>query len=149
MANLINNKTAKFNYEVQDEYEAGIELFGFEVKSLQNGRGTLLGSHVAIRGGEAFLLGCEIPPHQPANAPEDYDPKRARKLLLTKKELLKLAELDNEKGLTLIPISMYNKGRNIKISFAVARGKKLRDKRQTIKQREADRDIHRSLKKLR
>lgn len=149
MADLIKNKTAKFNYEIQDTFEAGIELFGFEVKSIKDGRGNLQGSHVAIRGDEAFLINAEISAHQPKNAPEDYDMHRTRKLLLTKKEIRKLAELDNDKGLTLIPISMYNKGRNIKLSFAVARGKKLRDKRQTIKSRETDREIHRSLKKLR
>jgi SsrA-binding protein len=149
MPNLIDNKTAKFNYTIQDNYEAGVELLGMEVKSIKTGRGSLLGSYVVIRGGEAFLLNCEIPPYQVKNMPDKYDPRRPRKLLLTKKELKTLADFESDKGLTLVPISMYNKGRNIKLSFAVARGKKLRDKRQTIKSREADREINRSLKKLR
>ena len=149
MADLIKNKKGKFNYELMDQFEAGIELLGLEVKSLKDRRGSLLGSYVVIRGGEAFLVNAEIPPYQLKNVEKDYDPRRVRRLLLTKKEISKLTEYDNEKGLTLIPISMYNKGRNIKLSFSVARGKKSRDKRETIKRREADREIHRSLKKLR
>jgi len=146
---LIENKRVRFDYELQDEFEAGIELLGTEVKSLKNKRGSLVGSYVGIRGKEAFLLNADIPPYQVSNAPKDYDPRRARKLLVTKKELEKLAVLDDQKGLTLVPISVYNKGRNIKISFAAAKGKKTRDKRETIKRREADREMGRSLKKKR
>jgi len=146
---LIDNKKASFNYELQDQFEAGIELFGFEVKSLQGKRGSLLGSYVAVRGKEAFLLNSEIPPYQPKNSPDNYEPLRPRRLLLSKKEIQKLTEYENQRGLTLVPISMYNKGRNIKLSFAVGRGKKTKDKRETIKRREADRDINRTLKKLR
>jgi SsrA-binding protein len=149
MADLLKNKSVGFNYDIEDKLEAGLDLLGTEVKALREGRGSLIGSYIIIRGGEAFLVNAEIPPHQEANAPEDYDLRRPRKLLLTKKELQKLAELENARGLTLAPIAVYNKGRNLKISFAVARGKKARDKRQTIKKREADREIHRSLKKLR
>ncbi|MFW5887638.1 MAG: SsrA-binding protein SmpB [Bacteriovoracia bacterium] len=149
MATLVDNRKATFSYEVQDKYEAGIELFGFEVKSLKNKRGNLSGSYIVIRGGEAFLIGLDIPPYQANNMPDDYDQMRPRKLLLTKKELDELADLENEKGLTLVPISLYNKGRVIKLEFAVGRGKKTRDKRETIKRREADREIHRTLKKLR
>jgi SsrA-binding protein len=149
MSILIDNRKAKFDYEVLDEYEAGIELIGSEVKSLKNKRGNFAGAYISIRGGEAFLVGADIPPYQPSNAPEDYDPLRVRKLLLSKKELLKLTEIENTKGLTLIPVSLYNKGRNLKVSFAVARGKKKSDKRETIRKREDDRDMHRTLKKLR
>ncbi len=149
MTNLLENRKAKWNYDLMDQFEAGIELLGIEVKSVKNKRGSILGSYVAVRGGEAFLIGAEIPLYQPNNSPIEYDPKRTRKLLLTKRELQKLVDYDNEKGLTLIPISMYNKGRNIKLSFTVARGKKTRDKRETIKRREADREMSRSLKKLR
>lgn len=149
MTILVDNKKATFSYEVQDKYEAGIELLGFEVKSLKNKRGNLSGSYIVIRGGEAFLIGLDIPPYQANNTPDDYDQMRPRKLLLTKKELRKLTEIENEKGLTLVPISLYNKDRNVKLNFAVGRGKKTRDKRQTIKNREADREIHRTLKKLR
>ena len=149
MATLVDNRKATFNYDIQDKYEAGIELFGFEVKSLKDKRGNLSGSYIIIRGSEAFLVGLDIPPYQANNTPDDYDQMRNRKLLLTKKELEKLTEIENEKGLTLVPISLYNKGKIIKLEFAVGRGKKSRDKRQTIKSREADREIHRTLKKLR
>lgn len=149
MAILVDNKKASFSYELQDKYEAGIELLGFEVKSLKNKRGNLSGSYIVIRGNEAFLIGLDIPPYQANNTPDNYDQIRPRKLLLTKKELRELAEMDNQKGLTLVPISLYNKGRNVKLNFAVGRGKKTRDKRETIKNREAKRDIERSLKKLR
>ena len=149
MANLITNKKAHFGYELGDKFEAGMELLGIEVKSLKNSHGNLIGSYVAIRGGEAFLIGSEIPAWQPNNAPDDYDSRRVRKLLLSKKELKKLAELENSKGLTLIPIAVYNKGRKLKLSFAVGRGKKLHDKRQTIKRREAEIEMGRSLKKQR
>jgi SsrA-binding protein len=149
MSVLIDNRKAKFNYEILDKYEAGIELNGIEVKSLKNKRGNFIGSHITIRGGEAFLLGAEIPAYQANNTPDNYDPNRARRLLLSKKEIVKLAELENNRGLTLVPISLYNKGRNIKVEFAVAKGKKSKDKRQTIAKREADRDIHRTLKNLR
>ncbi len=146
---LIQNKKATFNYEVQDKFEAGIELLGLEVKSINKKMGKLDGSYISIRGGEAFLIGCEIPPYQASNTPTDYDPARVRKLLLTKKELLKLAELDNQKGLTLVPISLYNKGRKIKMEFAVAKGKKKSDKRQTIQTREANIEMERTLKNQR
>lgn len=149
MSILVDNKKAFFNYEIKDKYEAGVELLGFEVKSLKNKRGNLSGSYVVIRGKEAFLIGLDIPPYQANNTPDSYDQRRPRRLLLTKKELRKLEELESQKGLTLIPISLYNKGRNIKLEFAVASGKKARDKRQTIQKREADRDIHRTLKKMR
>jgi SsrA-binding protein len=149
METLIHNKKAGFNYELGDKYDAGISLLGHEVKSLKNKRGNLSGSYVAIRGNEAFLIGLEIPAYQPNNLTNEYDPLRPRKLLLSKKEILKLSELDNERGLTLIPISVYNTGRNVKLSFAVGRGKKRSDKRQTIRQREDEREIHRTLKKQR
>jgi len=146
---LVENKKVRFDYDLLEEFEAGIKLTGMEVKSLKNKRGSLVGAHVGIRGNEAFLLNAEIPPYQNNNAPVDYDPRRARKLLLTKKELGKLVEYDNTKGLTLVPISVYNKDRSLKLSFAVAKGKRKYDKRETIKRREADREMGRSLKKLR
>lgn len=146
---LIENKKAKFDYETLDEFEAGLELFGHEVKALKNGRGNLTGSYVAIRGGEAFLIGAEIMPYQASNVPDNFDSKRPRRLLLSKKEIMKLADFEAQRGLTLVPISVYNKGRNLKISFIVGRGKRKTDKRQTIMRREAEREIHRSLKKRR
>lgn len=146
---LIENKKAKFDYEILEQFEAGLELLGHEVKSLKNGRGNLTGSYVAIRSGEAFLIGAEIMPYQASNVPDNFDSKRPRRLLLSKKEIMKLADFEAQRGLTLVPISVYNKGRNLKISFIVGRGKRKTDKRQTIMRREAEREIHRSLKKRR
>lgn len=149
MANLIENRKAGFNYEIGDKYEAGIELVGHEVKSIKAGHGNMAGSFIVIRGNEAYLAGLEIPPFQTKNAPEDYEPRRMRKLLLAKREILKLQTLEQRDRLTLIPLSLYNKGRFIKVSFAVARGKKKTDKRQTIRRREDEREMSRTLKKLR
>lgn len=143
---LLQNKKARFDFEILKEFEAGLELLGTEVKSLRNKRGNLLGSRVLVRGDEAFLVGASIPAWQEANAPEHYDSERPRRLLLRKKELAELAGGDTQKGLTLVPISLYNKGRNLKLSFGLARGKKKHDKRQTIKERESKRKIERSMK---
>src|SRR5271168_549855 len=114
MANLVYNKKASFNYEILEKFEAGIELLGFEVKSIQKGQATLDGSHITVRGGEAYLLGATISPYQPKNTPENYDQSRRRKLLLTKKELVRLSKAEETKSLTIVPISMYNKNRKIK-----------------------------------
>lgn len=148
MASLVENKKARFDLEILEDYEAGIELFGFEVKSLRNKRGNLSGSHVTIRGGEAYLLNFNIPPYQPKNSPKDYDPERTRRLLLSKKEILALAEKEGQKGLTVVPLSVYNKGKLIKVKIGVARGKKKRDKRETLKKKQAEREIKRDLKRL-
>lgn len=146
MANLIEHKRAHFDYEIMETFEAGVQLFGTEVKSLRAHRGKLEGAHVTVRGGEAFLLNAEIPAFQPANTSKGYEPSRNRRLLLTKKELGELAKAEDAKGLTIVPLSMYNKGRVIKLKFAIARGKKKADKRETIKKREAIRDIAREVK---
>ena len=146
MAILVDYKKAHFNYEVLEQYEAGVELLGFEVKSLKKGQGSLEGSHVVIRGGEAFAVNIFIPPYQEKNTPTDYDPRRNRKLLLEKDEIRKLADIENGKGLTIVPISIYNKGPLVKISVAVVRGKKKYDKRETIKKRETDRSIRREFR---
>lgn len=146
MANLIENKKVYFNYEVLEKLDAGIELLGFEVKSLRAGHGTLDGSHITIRGNEAFLIGATIPPFQPDNTPKTYDQRRNRKLLLTKKELRELSNTEKQKGLTIVPILVYNKGRKLKFSIGIVRGKKKQDKRQSIKKRESDRETRRTLK---
>jgi len=143
---LIQNKKAYFDYEILEKTEAGIELLGFEVKSLKKGQGSLEGSHITIRGNEAFIINMQIPPYQPANTPKDYDPLRNRRLLLTKKEISSLLEEEKQKGLTIIPLSVYNKGRKLKLEIAVVRGKKKYDKRETIKKRDTDREIRRTLK---
>ena len=146
MTQYIQNKKAHFNYEIQKSYEAGIELFGTEVKSVKAGQGSLEGSYVIVRGGEAFLSGVTIPPFQTSNALKGYDPERHRKLLLNKSEIKELADIESGKGLTIVPISMYNNKGKIKVEIAVARGKKRFDKRQTIKKRDSDREIRRTLK---
>lgn len=147
MADYARNKQAYFQYEIMEEYEAGMELRGFEVKSIKSGRASLQGAYVVIRGGEAFLTGATIPAYQEANTPSDYDPMRSRRLLLHKEELLKLASQAEQKGLTLAPLRLYNRKGKIKLGFALVRGKRVRDKRETIKRREAQRTIERTLKR--
>jgi len=143
---LITHKKAGLDYEILEQYEAGLELLGHEVKSLRNKHGKLEGAHVIVRGGEAYIVGMHIPPYQPANVGKEYDPGRSRKLLLTKAEILKLSEAEGQKGLTIVPLSVYNKGRVLKLSVAVARGKKKYDKRAALKKRDVERDIRRTLK---
>ena len=143
---LIENKKARFDYEILETLDAGLELFGHEVKSLRKGQGKLEGAHGIVRGGEVYIVGMHIPPYQPSNTPDSYDPMRTRKLLLTKKEIATLAGLEGQKGLTIVPLSVYNKGRNLKLSLGVARGKKKFDKRAVLKKRDTMREIERTLK---
>ena len=143
---LIQNKKAHFNYEILEKTEAGIELLGFEVKSLKKGQGSLEGAHITLRGNEAFVINMQIPPYQPANTPNDYNPLRNRRLLLTKKEITDLTKSENQKGLTIVPLSVYNKGRKLKLEIAIVRGKKKYDKRETIKNRDVEREIRREIK---
>ena len=128
------------------KYEAGIELLGAEVKSVRAGRASLEGAYVIIRGGEAYLINSNIEPYQPANTPEDYDRLRNRRLLLTRKEILELASVEKNKSLTIIPLSMYNKGKKIKIEIAAAKGKKKEDKRESLKKRDTERELRRIAK---
>jgi len=146
MPELVRNKKATFNFEILERFEAGAELFGYEVKSLRAGQGKLDGARVLVRGGEAYLVGASIPAIQPANAPKEYEAERPRRLLLTKKELKALIGMDAAKGLTLVPLSWYTNKRRIKLSFASVRGKKKLDKRETIKSRETKRDMEREMK---
>lgn len=143
---LIYNKRSLVDYEILETFEAGIELLGFEVKSIRNKQGSLLGAHVVVRGGEAFIIAANIPAYQEKNTPTTYDPERNRKILLTKIELQKLSSLETKNGLTIVPVSMYSKGRKIKVQIAVVRGKKKYDKREDIKKRETNRDIRREFK---
>jgi SsrA-binding protein len=143
MTTLVDNGKAHFNYEILEKYEAGIELLGFEVKALKAGLGSLEGSHVLIRGGEAYVVNMLISPYQEKNTPKGYEPRRNRRLLLNTKELVELADKEGSAGLTIVPISIYNKGSLIKVSIAVVRGKKKYDKRETTKKRETDRAVRR------
>ncbi len=143
---LIENKRVGFDYSIVEEMEAGLELFGFEVKSLRAGHGSLKGARVVARGGEAYLVGSTIPAWQPANAPKSYDPERTRRLLLSKREIAHISSAEGEKRLTIVPLKVYNKGRNLKLLIAIAKGKKRQDKRQSIKARDEKRNIARTLK---
>lgn len=146
MANYAENRKARFDYEILEKYETGIELLGTEVKSVRGGRMSLEGAFVIVRGGEAYIINANIPPYQASNAPSSYDPLRNRKLLLTKKEIAELGGSEKNKSLTIVPLSVYNKGTKIKVSIALVKGKKQFDKRETTKKRETDRDIRRTLK---
>lgn len=144
--NLVEHKKARLDYEILEEFEAGIELLGFEVKSLRAHHGKLEGAHIIVRNNEAYVVGMSIPPYQPANTPKDYDPERSRKLLLTKKEIAALAGFEGEKGLTIVPLSVYSKSGKLKVRVAAARGRKKFDKRAVLKKRDVERDIRRTLK---
>jgi len=146
MTTFIDNRKAHFNYSIEDTYEAGIELLGHEVKAIKKGMGNINSAFCIIRGGEAFVVGMDIPPYQPHNTDLGYSSDRTRRLLLSKKEIAELAKKDDTKGLTLIPISLYSKGRHIKVSVAVGKGKRVFDKRATIQKREVDREIRREYK---
>lgn len=143
---VVENKRVGFDYAILEEMEAGLELFGYEVKSLRAGHGSLRGARVVARGGEAYLVGATIPAWQPANAPKSYDPERTRRLLLSRKEIAHISSAEGEKGLTIVPLKVYNRGRNLKLLLAIARGKKKEDKRHAIREREEKRRIRRTLK---
>jgi SsrA-binding protein len=146
MPTLVDHKKARFDYEIMEKIEAGIELSGFEVKSLKQGQGSLEGSYVIVRGGEAYAVNIFVPPYQENNTPPGYEPRRNRRLLLTKEEIARLADIEAGRGLTIIPISIYNKGNLIKVSVAVVKGKKKYDKRETVKKRETDRIVRREFR---
>ena len=139
------NKKGTFDYEIIERYEAGMVLFGQEVKSIKTGHINLSGTFVTIRNGEPFLLGVKVPPYQPNNAGADYDQERQRKLLLNKKEINYLAGRSKEKGFSLIPLKVFDKSGRIKLEFGLAKGKKKYDKKEKIKQRDVDREVNREL----
>lgn len=140
---LVTNKKARLNYEILEKMEAGIELLGFEVKAIKNNQGSLATAHVSVRGGEAFLLNFDLPPYQAKNTPENYDRVRARKLLLTRKEISYLNTEGEKKGMTIVPLSLFTKANKIKVDIALARGKKKFDKRETLKKKDAEREMRR------
>ena len=146
MTTYISNKRARFDFELTTTYEAGLVLFGHEVKAVRNGHGSLIGSYITIHDNAAWLKGATITPYQEANTPKQYDQTRERKLLLNTKELAAIERETKQSNLTVVPIRLYNSGRNIKLEIAVARGKKKHDKRETLKARDAKRDIDRILK---
>ena len=143
---LTENKKAYFNYQILEKFEAGISLIGQEVKSIKSGRINLAGSYVVLKGSEVFLIGANVPPYQPKNAPPDYNPERSRKLLLKKSEIKYLIGKVKQKGLTLVPLKVYTKRGKIKLEFGVTKGKKKVDKRELIKKKEVKREMERELK---
>ncbi len=154
MKALAENRQARFDYSILETIEAGIVLFGFEVKAVKSGKMNLTGSYARVKGNEVWLINASIQPYQPGNTPKDYDPERTRRLLLTTKEIKRLTGKEHESGLTLIPLKAYIKGRLpagrhglVKLELGLGRHKKKSDKREVIKKREADRDIRRALKK--
>lgn len=147
MATLVEYKKARLKYAPLETFAAGIELSGQEVKALRAKLGALDGARVVVRGGEAFILGMTIPPYQAANSAKDYDPERARRLLLNKHEIAALADAESKKGLTIVPFEIYTSGRNLKARVSVVRGKTAPDRREDLKRRAALREVSRELKK--
>ena len=139
------NKKALFDYEVLETFEAGVVLFGQEVKSIKTGHINLSGSYVAINNGEVYLTGVKVPPYQPNNAGADYNESRQRKLLLNKKEINYLLGKSAQKGFSLIPLKIYEKHGRIKLEFGLAKGKKKFDKKEKIKKRDIEREVNREL----
>ena len=147
------NKKALFDYEILERFEAGMVLFGQEVKSIKTGHINLSGSYVVIRqpayargsgvAMEPFLVGVKVPPYQPNNAGADYNEERDKKLLLNKKEINELIGKTKQKGFSLIPLKVYDNNGRIKLEFGLAKGKKKYDKKEKIKKRDIDREIHR------
>ena len=141
---IANNKRARYDYFIDDVYEAGIVLSGTEVKALRQGKASLTDSYAAVEGGELWLENAYIPEFTQGSW-TNHAPRRKRKLLLAKKDIAKLAGKSKETGFTLIPISLYFKDGYAKVQLGVARGKKLFDKRESIKKRDANKDIIRGL----
>jgi SsrA-binding protein len=144
---LARNKSARHDYYIEDTYEAGLVLTGTEIKSLRAGKVSINESYVKISGSEAEILGMNISPYAFGNI-HNVDPMRARKLLLHKKEITKLAAKIQQEGLTVVPLSVYiNEDGRAKMEIAVARGKKLYDKRESIAERDAQRRMDRAVRK--
>jgi len=146
MKTLANNKRAKFDYEVLETLEGGLALLGTEVKSVRAGQMSLRGAFVTIHDDEAYLTNATIPAWQKKNAPADYDPERSRKVLLKKSEIKTLIGSRKSKGLTIIPLRVYNKGPKIKLEIGLVRGKKQHDKKQAKKEQDVKRDTERMLR---
>jgi SsrA-binding protein len=152
MPQLAQNKKARFDYEILDKYEAGLVLFGHEVKAVRAGQISLKGSYISIRTKngktELYLIGAMISPYKQAGSMPDYNQTRERKLLLKRGEISQLLGKKQAEGLTLVPLKIYTNHSFLKLEFAMAKGKKKYDKREAIKKREMDRNL-RSLTKRR
>jgi SsrA-binding protein len=146
--NLCLNKTARHSYEIIETIETGIVLGGPEVKSLRNGGGNIRDSYAHVRGAEVFLNNFHISPYAQASI-FNYDPTRPRKLLLHRREIIRLAAKVKEKGLTLIPLSLYLKGNRIKVELGLAKGRRAHSKKEAIKERDIQREAAREVKSWR
>ena len=142
---IAQNKKAWHDYFVDEKYEAGIALFGTEVKSIRQGAVNLKDSYCSFKNGELFALGIHVSPYEKGNI-FNREPRRERKLLMHKREIVKLCGLVSQKGYTLIPLSLYFSGKNVKVEVGLCRGKKLYDKRDSAAARDADREIDRRMK---
>lgn len=142
---IAKNPTARHNYTITDTFEAGIVLTGTEIKSIRNGKVNLKDTYVNIKNAEVFVYGMHISPYEFGNI-YNKDPLRTRKLLLNRREINKLIGMINQKGVSLIPISMYFKGNKVKLEIGIGKGKKLFDKRDDIAKKDAERKINRALK---
>ena len=145
---VAQNRQAYHNYHILEKYEAGIELFGTEVKSIRQGNVNLKESFCMVKNGELFAQGMHISPYEKGNI-FNRDPMRPKRLLMHKKEINKLHARISQDGLTLIPLSMYFKDSKVKLEIGLARGKKLHDKRETSAKKTSDREIERQLKSTR
>lgn len=146
MSVLLTNKNISREYETLDTFQAGLQLLGGEVKTLKAKHGSINESFVVTEDGELFLVKAHIPAYQPGNTGGGYDPYRKRKLLLTKKELNEIIKKKNTAGLTVVPKMVLSEGRLIKVTLALVRSKNKRDKRQTLKERDDNREMERTLK---
>lgn len=142
---VASNRRALHDYEILEKVEAGLVLLGPEVKSLREGRANLSDSYAVLRRGEAYLVNAHVSPYAQASR-ENPDPRRERKLLLNRSEIRRLAGKVAERGLTLVPLSLYFKNGRAKVELGLARGKRVYDKRQTLKRREQERDIERAVR---
>ena len=143
---VATNRKARFDYFIEEEHEAGLVLLGSEVKSLRQGRASLVEAWIQLKGGEAWLLGVNIPPYAWANR-QNHEPLRPRKLLMKSRELEKLGAKVARQGFTLVPLQLYFKGSRVKLALGVCKGKKQHDKRHTIRDRDAKRDAARALRR--
>jgi SsrA-binding protein len=141
---VATNRQASYRYNLLDRWEAGIQLTGTEVKSLRTGQAQMKDAYATVRDGEVWLHNMHIPPYGPASR-ENHEPERPRKLLLKKSEIERLTGKTKEKGLTLVPTRLYFKGPYAKAEIALARGKDVHDKRQSIKDRDQRREIDRAM----
>jgi SsrA-binding protein len=142
---VCQNKKAYHDYSIEETVEAGIQLLGTEVKSLREGKSNLKDSYVIIKNAEVFLLNCHISPYSHGNI-MNHDPLRTRKLLLHEREIQRLKGMSQQKGYTLVPLKIYFKGQYAKVEVGLAKGKKLYEKRDTIREREAKRTIERAMR---